>query len=95
MARESLDVTVVVLANRRYSILAAEIGRLDGGGAGPRARSLIDLDRPALDFTALGRGMGVPASSAATADELCAQLERSFTEPGPHLIEAIVPPLFG
>ena len=35
--------------------------------------------------------MGVPASRAATAAEFAQQLHRALAEPGPHLIEAIVP----
>ena len=95
MARESLDITVVVLSDRRYAILLAEISRLGGDALGPRGRSLLDLDRPAIDFASLARGLGVPAFTATTADDLCVQLERSLAEPGPHLIEARVPPLFG
>ena len=37
--------------------------------------------------------MGVPAGRATTAEELAAQLEKALAEPGPHLIEAVVPPL--
>jgi acetolactate synthase-1/2/3 large subunit len=63
------------------------------GGAGGTARSLLDLTRPGLDFTALAAGMGVPASRATTAGEFASQLQRALAEPGPHLIEAVVPPL--
>ena len=59
--------------------------------AGDAARSLLDLSRPALDFTALATGMGVPASRATTATEFAAQLGKALAEPGPHLIEAVIP----
>jgi acetolactate synthase I/II/III large subunit len=36
--------------------------------------------------------MGVPASRAQTAPEFATQLSRALAEPGPHLIEALVPP---
>jgi acetolactate synthase I/II/III large subunit len=36
--------------------------------------------------------MGVPASRAQTAPEFAAQLRRALAEPGPHLIEAVIPP---
>jgi acetolactate synthase-1/2/3 large subunit len=62
-------------------------------GAGPAARSLLDLSRPDIDFTALAAGMGVPASRASTTGEFAGQLRRALAEPGPHLIEAIVPPV--
>jgi acetolactate synthase I/II/III large subunit len=39
---------------------------------------------------ALAGGMGVPASRAATAEELADQLGRALAEPGPHLIVAVL-----
>ena len=36
--------------------------------------------------------MGVPAARADTADELVTALERGLAEPGPHLIDAVLPP---
>jgi acetolactate synthase I/II/III large subunit len=59
---------------------------------GTTARDLLDLSRPDLDFTALARGMGVPASRATTTAEFAAQLKTALAEPGPHLIEADVSP---
>jgi acetolactate synthase-1/2/3 large subunit len=35
--------------------------------------------------------MGVPATRAATAEELVVQLEHALREPGPHLVEAVLP----
>jgi acetolactate synthase-1/2/3 large subunit len=69
-----------------------ELGRTGAPPAGQAARSLLDLSRPALGFTALAEGMGVPASRAETAAEFAEQLRRGLAEPGPHLIEAVVPP---
>ena len=59
-AREHLNVTTVVLANRSYAILNMELHRV-GADGGTRARKLLDLTDPELDFVALSRGMGVPA----------------------------------
>jgi acetolactate synthase-1/2/3 large subunit len=91
-AREQLDITTVIFSNRSYAILNMELDRTGAPAAGQSARSLLDLTRPGLSFTALAEGMGVPASSAQTAPEFAAQLRRALTEPGPHLIEAVVPP---
>lgn len=93
MAREGLDVTVLLLNNRRYAILAGELSRTVTG-VGASARSLIDLDRPEISFRRIAEGMGVAATEVATAEELCDELARSLSEAGPHLIEARVPPLF-
>ena len=41
-------------------------------------------------FVELAEGMGVPARRVNTAEELAAALREAFTEPGPHLIEAIL-----
>ena len=38
--------------------------------------------------------MGVPAERVDTGEELVAALERAFAEPGPHLIEAVVPSVY-
>jgi acetolactate synthase-1/2/3 large subunit len=94
MAREGLDVTTVVLSNRSYAILRMELQRVGAEAAGPKASDLLDIGRPDLDFVALARGMGVPASRASTAEELADQFGKALAEPGPHLIEAMVPSLF-
>ena len=90
-AREGLDVTTVILSNRSYAILNLELARVGAGAGGPRAESLLELANPDLDFVSLARGMGVPATRATTAEELTLQLATALRDPGPHLIEAILP----
>ena len=98
-ARENLDITTVIYNNAAYAILRMELQRVGAqgagadGGAGPRARALLDLGEPTLDFVALATGMGVPARRATTAEEFADALRAALAEPGPHLIDAIVPPL--
>ncbi len=89
-ARESLDVTTIVCANREYRILRVELARADVKVPGPQAKALTSLADPVVDWVALARGFGVPASRAETAEALVDQLARSFAEPGPHLIEAVL-----
>ncbi len=62
-AREGLDVTTIIFSNRAYAILAMELDRVGAAAPGEAARSLLDLSRPALDFTALAAGLGVPATA--------------------------------
>jgi acetolactate synthase-1/2/3 large subunit len=96
MAREQLDITVVILNNRAYAILQLELMRVGASGAGPKAQSLLDLSDPNLDFVAIAEGFGVPASRATTTDELAAQFRAAVSERGPHLIDAVMsPPQFG
>ncbi len=91
-AREGLNITTVIYSNRAYAILNMELERTGAPVTGTTARDLLDLSRPDLDFTALAAGMGVPASRAETTAEFAAQLAKALAEPGPHLIEAALPP---
>ena len=79
--------TTVVLSNRSYAILNIELHRVGADAEGPRARRLLDLTDPELDFCALACGMGVPAHRADSAEDLAAALETGFSESGPSLIE--------
>ncbi|SFO95816.1 acetolactate synthase-1/2/3 large subunit [Amycolatopsis arida] len=92
-ARENLNVTTVLLNNRAYAILRMELQRVGAESSGPKANQLLDLSTPDMDFVRIAEGMGVPASRATTAEELAEQFSRALAEPGPHLIDAHVPPL--
>jgi acetolactate synthase-1/2/3 large subunit len=89
-AREGLDVTTVIFDNRAYAILNLELSRV-GARTDGNAAAQFDLSRPPLDFVALARGMGVAAARAETAGELTRALARGLAEPGPYLIDAILP----
>lgn len=88
MAREQLDITVVILNNRAYAILQVELMRVGASATGPKAQSLLDLSNPDIDFVAIAEGFGVPAKRATTAEELATHFGAAITEPGPHLIDA-------
>ncbi|WP_059016681.1 acetolactate synthase large subunit [Mycobacterium sp. M26] len=100
-ARENLNITTVVYANRAYDILRIELQRVGAqtgsaaDGPGPKAQSLLDLTSPTLDFVRIAKGMGVPARRVGTAEELADALRWAFEEPGPHLIEAVMPSIAG
>jgi acetolactate synthase-1/2/3 large subunit len=88
LAREQLNVTVVISANHRYGILQTELSR---GGAQldrPVIERLTRLDSPRLDWVALARGYGVPAVRATTTAEFQAALSTGLQSSGPYLIEA-------
>jgi acetolactate synthase-1/2/3 large subunit len=94
MAREGLDVTVVIFNNRSYGILNIELERVGAKAGGPRAKSQLDLSGPDLDFVRIASGLGVPAERADTAEGLVTALERGIAEPGPRLIEVVIPSVF-
>ncbi|MFN8582792.1 MAG: acetolactate synthase large subunit [Gemmatimonadaceae bacterium] len=92
MARERLHVITVIFNNAAYSILNVEFARVGADQAGPKAQRQLDLDGPVLNFAQLGQGMGVPSVRANSNAEFLAALEHALGAPGPHLIEAVVPP---
>lgn len=91
MAREQLDVVTVIFNNASYAVLNMELSRVGAEAGGPKAKDMLDLTRPNLDFVALATGMGVPATRATTAEDFVAQLQAAFATKGPSVIEAIVP----
>jgi acetolactate synthase-1/2/3 large subunit len=96
MAREQANVTTILLNNDAYAIQRMELQRVGAGPAGeagPAARRMLDLSSPSINHTRIAQGFGVDAVRVSTADELVAALRRAYAEPGPHLIEATIPPL--
>ena len=91
MVRESLDITTILFNNGSYAVLNMELGRVGAGAAGPRAKAMLDISRPDLDFVSLAKGMGVNATRATTAEAFNDQLGRALATPGPSLVEAVVP----
>jgi acetolactate synthase-1/2/3 large subunit len=89
-AREALDVTTVILSNRRYAILEMEYRRVGAGDPSAATQGLFDLSRPELDWVGLARGMGVDGMRASTAEELARGLRRGIEEGGPYLVEAVL-----
>jgi acetolactate synthase-1/2/3 large subunit len=90
MAREKLDVTVVIFANRRYRILDVEIKRMGSGSLGPLANGMLDIGRPDLDWVKLAEGVGVEASRATTTREFLDQFAAALRASGPRLVEAVL-----
>jgi acetolactate synthase-1/2/3 large subunit len=91
MAREQLDVTVVIFNNRAYGILNNELARIGAQAAGPKAKAQLDLGDPDLDFVQLGTGLGIASRRVDTAKQLTGALDQAIADPGPHLIEIVIP----
>ena len=89
-ARERLDVTTIIFANQKYSILQIEFGRVGAHNPGPKAMSMLDLGNPELNWVSLAEGMGVPAWRVKTAEEFNKALAEALRTPGPTLIEAMI-----
>jgi acetolactate synthase-1/2/3 large subunit len=87
MAREQLNVTVIVFANRRYAILENEFRNTGSGTPGPRARSMLEIGGPDLDWVKLAQAQGCEAGRADDLASLARELERAMACTGPYLIQ--------
>jgi acetolactate synthase-1/2/3 large subunit len=87
MAREGLNITTVVFANRAYSVLRREFLNLGIGDPGRQASNLFDIGRPDLDWVLLAKGMGVPASRVTSLDAFATALRQGLESTGPTLVE--------
>ncbi len=92
-ARENLDVTTIICANRSYAILAYEHLQIEGKLPGPRAMPVLSLDRPAIGFADLARGFGVEAVTVDSAEALDDALAAAHARRGPFLVEAVMAPM--
>ena len=90
LARENLDVTVVVFANNSYRILNIEMTRTGAGDAGPQAAKLLGLDDPSIDWVSLAKGLGLPSVRCATAEEFEKAFAGAMAQRGPMFIEAAI-----
>lgn len=86
-AREGLNITTIIFANNSYAILKAEYANMGAGTPGARALSMIDIDKPRIDWQAMAKSMGVPAVAVDTAEGFHRAMVNSAREPGPTLIE--------
>lgn len=90
MARERLDVTTIILANRAYAILDIEMQRLGITAIPNQLSRLFDLADPELQWAKLAEGMGVEAVRVTSAEDFNAAIADFVRRPGPNLIEAVL-----
>ena len=88
-AREKLDVTTVILSNRKYQILIGELANV-GANPGRTAMDMLDIGNPDIDWTKMANAMGVEAARASTCDGFADLLAGSLQRKGPFLIELMI-----
>ena len=91
MAREQLDICVIILANRKYQILQIELSRVGAEAVTEKTLEMMDLGNPDIDFVQIAEGMGVQASRAETAEQFNGMYADAMQGKGPRLIEAVMP----
>jgi acetolactate synthase I/II/III large subunit len=89
-ARENLDVTTIILSNRKYAVLLHELTQT-GATAGPTTHEIFEIARPNLDWPSLAGSMGVEAARAESLERFADLLRHSNGRRGPFLIELMLP----
>jgi acetolactate synthase-1/2/3 large subunit len=89
-AREKLNVTTVLLSNRKYQILLGEYRNVGVANPGRTALDMMDLGNPDIGWVQLANSMGVEAARAETLDACSDLMAQSFARPGPFLIELAI-----
>ena len=87
MARERLDVCVVIFANGGYQILRDELAAIGVTEVGRNAIRMFDVVDPKLDWVALAHGHGVAGVRVTDTDQFVTAFATAMAEPGPRLIE--------
>ncbi len=90
MARENLDVCIVIYNNSSYAVLNMELMRVGVDNPGERAKSMLELTNPKLEWTKISEGMGVKAGRATTTTEFETLFKEAMQTKGPRLIEVIL-----
>ena len=89
-AREGLDITTVLFANRAYGSLKHELFNVGARNPGRKALDMLEIGRPDLDWVSIARGMGVEAARATTNAEFVKAFRAGLASEGPYLIEAVI-----
>ena len=92
MAREQLDITVVILNNHAYAILQLELKRVGASAGRPQGAVACSIcPIPASTSSRSPKGSVFLPTRATTAEELATHFSAAIAEPGPHLIDVVVP----
>jgi acetolactate synthase-1/2/3 large subunit len=88
-AREKLDVTTLILSNRKYAILEIEL-RAAGAPQGNSASDLFEIARPGIDWVKMAAAQGVEAARADSVARLADLFRHANSRRGPFLIELVL-----
>ncbi len=89
MARERLDVTVIIFANRGYQILRDELAAVGVTEVGRNVVRMFDVVDPTLDWVALAKGHGVQGVQVTDMAGFNAAFAEAMAQRGPRLIEVV------
>lgn len=87
MAREELDILILLFSNRSYRILEGEMKGVGVEEPGHVAKDLFSLSDPDIDWCMMANSMGVNAAKVTTAEGLVPAMETGLEFEGPFLVE--------
>ena len=90
MARENLDIVILIFANQSYKILQGELKNVGVTNPGKSAIEMLSLKNPELDWTSISKGMGVDAVKVDNIEDLVKYFKYGIKENGPFLIEVLI-----
>lgn len=90
MARENLDVCVIIYNNSRYAILDLELARVGVDNPGEKAKSMLELTNPSLNWSQIATGMGVYAERIETTEAFKIAFQKAMSQSGPMLLEVML-----
>lgn len=89
MAREHLNVKVIIFANQSYEILKGELVNV-GANSGHKAQSMLSLNAPSLDWVALAKAQGVEGFRVENLQDFYTTFKQVLSMSGPQLIEIAI-----
>lgn len=90
MAREGLDICVMIFSNRSYKILYSQLADVGAANPGPRAIDMLTLGRPTIDFQGMAKSLGVPGAQVHDLEALTRELSNAMSQRGPYLIDVVM-----
>ena len=90
MARENLDIVVLIFANQSYKILQGELTNVGVDNPGKSALEMLSLKDPSLDWVSVSKGMGVDAVRVDNIEDLVKNFKHGLKDKGPFLIEVMI-----
>ena len=90
MARENLDIVILIFANQSYKILQGELTNVGVINPGKSALEMLSLKDPSLDWVLVSKGMGVDSVRVDNIEDLVKYFKYGLKEKGPYLIEVMI-----
>ncbi len=87
IARENLNIKIIIFANKSYKILQTELCNMGIKNPGPSATNMLSLENPIINWVSVSKGLGIDAVKVDTINSFFVNLEKIIKDQNPFLIE--------